>query len=508
MIVAVNQNCRAGDSAHYLPDVSCRGMVLCVLLDAGGGVNYHPITSGQGETSMPDGTIQELADYQKSGFWGDFSGSTSRWFDMAANGGVLQYNVTGFAEDTNGLRADRQEMAREAFKVFGELLGIDFQETTSTGPDVDFLFKDTDAGRAYCATSLDSGKGGSINVNTINVAANWQGGESGFDSYTFQTFLHEIGHGLGLGHQGDYNVGGTITQTWDNDSWQLAMMSYFSQNSSSTHDSYAFLLGPMAVDLLALDDLYGDQGFGVDNAFTSDTVWGFNTNITDGAYSRIAEFADDMAFCIVDGGGYDTLDFSGFSVGQKIDLTVVKASSTVASFSNIGGHLGNMSLAVGTQIEKAIGGSGNDTIIGNGIDNVLQGGQGDDIRRGKGGSDTLIGGLGFDTLIGGGAPDIFEFNFKKDSLYGSGHIDELRAGDGGKAFDGAGEALGDIFDFEGFGDLKFGGTSKGCIYLKDVGNVTHCYINLNKNAAPEVDIAIFDGAVKAAAYNASDFDFV
>ncbi|MFP3520841.1 M10 family metallopeptidase C-terminal domain-containing protein, partial [Pseudomonas sp. SIMBA_077] len=73
-----------------------------------------------------------------------------------------------------------------------------------------------------------------------------------------------------------------------------------------------------------------------------------------------------------DGGGNDTLDFSGFTQNQKINLTAT-------SFSDVGGLVGNVSIAHGVTVENAIGGSGNDLLIGNAAANILEGGAGNDI---------------------------------------------------------------------------------------------------------------------------------
>jgi Ca2+-binding RTX toxin-like protein len=60
-------------------------------------------------------------------------------------------------------------------------------------------------------------------------------------------------------------------------------------------------------------------------------------------------------------------------------------------------------------IEHAIGGSDNDTIIGSGIANFLLGAGGNDSLSGGAGNDTLFSGLGTDTLDGGAGFDLADF---------------------------------------------------------------------------------------------------
>ncbi|KAJ56620.1 hypothetical protein ACMU_06665 [Actibacterium mucosum KCTC 23349] len=211
-----------------------------------------------------------------------------------------------------------------------------------------------------------------------------------------------------------------------NDSNLLSVLSGFNKGSTPLTEGFkqngSATLAP--ADLLALQMLYADQGVDLGNVYTGDTVYGFNTNIQDGLMSMIPGFVGSLAFSIVDSGGIDTLDFSGFLANQLIDLTVTKATDTAPSTSNIGGDVGNMTLAVGTIIENAIDGSGNDTIIGDEFANTLAGGSGgvnelfgmagNDLLLGGGGlshkflhggdgNDILIGGntIGHDTLIGG-----------------------------------------------------------------------------------------------------------
>lgn len=96
------------------------------------------------------------------------------------------------------------------------------------------------------------------------------------------------------------------------------------------------------------------------------------------------------------GAGIDTADYSGATNSVVVSLAAGEASAD--------GYGGTDTLV---QIENITGSSHDDTIIGNGIANVLNAGSGNDVVSGGAGSDTLDGGLGndelrFDDLLGAG----------------------------------------------------------------------------------------------------------
>jgi Ca2+-binding RTX toxin-like protein len=96
------------------------------------------------------------------------------------------------------------------------------------------------------------------------------------------------------------------------------------------------------------------------------------------------------------GGGVDTIDFSATTTaGVVINLKSVVAQVVNSNLSII--------LDTGSSVENATGGSGNDTLLGNSLGNVLTGGAGDDTFYGVAGNDTLIGGTGDDTYVFGPA---------------------------------------------------------------------------------------------------------
>jgi Ca2+-binding RTX toxin-like protein len=96
--------------------------------------------------------------------------------------------------------------------------------------------------------------------------------------------------------------------------------------------------------------------------------------------------------------GVDTVDASSRTTAQAIDLDLLDDLDDTL-YENT---------AVDTT-ENAIGGSGNDTLLGNDIRNNLSGGDGDDVLSGRAGNDTLLGGLGNDTYTGGTGADRVSF---------------------------------------------------------------------------------------------------
>ncbi|WP_075294590.1 M10 family metallopeptidase C-terminal domain-containing protein [Pseudomonas fluorescens] len=122
---------------------------------------------------------------------------------------------------------------------------------------------------------------------------------------------------------------------------------------------------------------------------TDDTIYGFNSN-TGKPETTLKSASDKPDFNVWDERGNDTFDFSGFKQNQIISLRG-------GSFSSVGGMKENVRIDEKTVIENAVGGRGNDRIIGNSANNVL------------------TGGAGADTLEGGGGWNTFKFNAFSDS---------------------------------------------------------------------------------------------
>lgn len=377
------------------------------------------------ENNINTGTFSEMA-----GFIGSYDQNGLGFHNLTSsdgndpNNGVLYYNFDGWGSgispwlrrgDSNGITEDRKALFRDVFQVYGEVLGIDFRETSSTDTSiVDFFISDKDSG-AY-AGSYTWGNG-EIDYSLINVQASWSGGTSTYDDYTLQTIWHEVAHALGVGHLGNYNGSATYGDegtVFANDSWQASMMSYFSQTeNTTTNASFNFLQTAMPADWLALDSIYGSQGYGVENAFVGDTWWGFNTNIT-GEVSRIwnqfSVYGGQTASTIIDSGGHDTLDLSGWSDNTVIDLRPTDANSTSPFASSLNGEVGNLLIAVDTYIEDAYGGSSGEIFYGNAVNNKLWGGGGNDVFYDSLGQDYYFGEDGVDDQVW------FEFSYDTTSI--------------------------------------------------------------------------------------------
>lgn len=345
------------------------------------------------------GSFGELADFLTHGYW-QSTGRSWRKFDDSD----ITVNITG-------LQGADRDLAKKALQLWDDVSGLTFSYVSGIA-DITF---DDESGGAYSSSSTS---GHSINRSEINISKSFGGGVgSDIDSYRFQTFIHEIGHAIGLGHQGPYN--GSASYPADaaflNDSWQLSVMSYFSQTeNTNVNASHALVKTPQLADILAIQSLYGE---GV--VRKGDTVYGDGN--TSGRPSYGTDFANMPTATIHDSGGVDTLNYSGSNADQMIDLAEGGLSSTY-------GEVNNIIIALGTVIEKAVTGAGDDTLVGNSSDNGLSGKGGDDLLRGLAGGDTLNGGGGGDRLVGGGGGDKLTGGKGLDLLFGGNGNDLLIGG--------------------------------------------------------------------------------
>jgi hypothetical protein len=323
------------------------------------------------------------------------------WSDGASGFWQSDYSSEGEPDAAVhfALNAAQQSAAERALQAWSTVAAITFTEVADTKNNVgDFRFAFSSAvgdgiwgycyyPNNYWASAAD------VWINpSSNNKSDWTNG-----SDNELSLIHEIGHGLGLKHPGNYDVSGSeIAEPYlpaNLDFINYSVMSYNNKNfwflyPGQNRYTGIFPSTPMVYDIAAIQYLYG-----VNNTYHT----GANTYSFDPA----APF-----FCTLwDAGGKDTLDLSNFSTTCDIDLIPGHYSSiryvTVGTIDDLYDGTNNLGIAFGTSIENVVGGSNTDIITGNNVRNMLAGG---------GGNDTFIGGAGNDTLDGGDGIDTAEFS--------------------------------------------------------------------------------------------------
>ena len=264
-----------------------------------------------------------------------------------ANSGALEFNN------------NRKAAFKKSIQAWEDVIKVKFTENAK-GAD-HFIVVHGNAGVGGYATMPDKSGRANIGIGLKNT------------SQDNSAMIHELGHSLGLEHpQGTYaeNNHAHTAMSYQNNWWSRPD----AKGVRTSEDPPT----PMMHDIAAAQRLYEPNY----ETRKGDTTYGFNSNTERDHYSL--KSADDKpVFCIWDGGGNDTLDFSGFKQNQTINLNA-------ESHSDVGGRKQNVSIAKGVVMENAIGGAGDDVLIGNHVGNRITGGSGGDSMTGGGGGDKFV----------------------------------------------------------------------------------------------------------------------
>ena len=314
-----------------------------------------------------------------------------------------------------------------------------------------------------------------------------------FGHTSWNTYLHEMGHALGLRHPNE-SPGDPDTNS------QYTVMSYVphpAEDGEALIDQ-AFSLTPMLWDIQALQELYGANT----TTRATDTVYFGDGNpapdAVDGPeleYQYATNEANDLGMQVLgedgvyrdviltiwDAGGHDLIDASDLSTGSRIDLRN-------GNFSSIGEIDNNIAIAATVRdesgqvlnyVEDAWGGSGRDRLIGNNGANLLDGNGGRDRLygnggrdrlEGDGGNDRLFGGNGNDRLLGGTHHDRLNGGNGNDRLFGNNGRDQLNGGNGNdRLYGGRGD---DTFVFSRGNDRAFGFGEGDLLDLRSASGIT------------------------------------
>ncbi|MGY2442050.1 M10 family metallopeptidase C-terminal domain-containing protein, partial [Pseudomonas sp. SDO52101_S400] len=280
---------------------------------------------------------------------------------------AINYSSKNEYLDSYSLTAAQQTAVSNALDSWSSVANILFNKTSDNIVNVGDLrfggyasMDDKTAAWAYLPD--ETPKGGDVWIGPETSSLSPVKG-----SYDYLTFMHEIGHAIGLKHPFSASALNPTIIDPSVDDVRYTIMSY--------NDSYSYQpTTPMLLDILAIQNLYG-----------ANTHWqAGNTTYSWAPTQSVFE-------TIWDSGGVDTIDGTNQLAGVKINLNEGQFSNIGKSFLDLNTLTAinnGLTIAWGTKIENAVGSAFDDVLTGNALDNLLVGNEG---------ADTMIGGAGNDT---------------------------------------------------------------------------------------------------------------
>ncbi len=376
------------ENVQYVVDAAPLPYWIDALLPDSSNGSYYQILLGEGKT-----------------FWYVFPAVPPSYVDR-------EMDSSGYRQ----LTATQQRNAVTVLKYLEDFIDVKVGETDNPDQPNTFAIainqQETTNGYAWLPGTDSLNSDILLNDSSFNSTL-------GHGSHGAYTFVHELGHALGLKHPfdepnayGDIDPPPYLQGSEDHTRW--TMMSI-----SETSDEYKLTFSEL--DIAALQYLYGPS---------KKSRAGDDTHV----------YKTGTANFIWDGGGEDTIDASA-----SYWAVVIYLEPGYQGFNSLFGKseqitsAGQITVNFGTEIENLIGSARADFLVGNWLDNEILGNDGSDRIFGQQGEDTLVGGAGDDELSGwtgndvldgGAGDDLLDGGAGNDRLHGGGGADTLTGGEG------------------------------------------------------------------------------
>ncbi len=310
-----------------------------------------------------------------------FPNESSTWIEDYGNGEPFPPNEIYF------LTPEAQQAVRDALQLWSNVTQINFTEVQEpqTQGEMRFTFSSSiDEDNTLVAYSPSPNgtffeSSGDIWLNPELKSLD-QGGKE------FSALTRQIGYALGLKDPDNSIDFNEITLDSETDTTQYSIL------STTPYGEFDKIDGNLPVEntSLMLYDILATQ-----------FLYGVNTTYKTGNDSYVFTPQAELK-TIWDTGGIDTFDLSNQTLDSIINLNAGEFSSignlgkitNISSGSsetneNLNPAIDNIAIAYGVEIENAIGGIGDDLLMGNPLANQLTGGAGNDLIDGGEGVDTV-----------------------------------------------------------------------------------------------------------------------
>ena len=318
----------------------------------------------------------------------------------------LELGFSAYLTGYSAFSSDQQQAARTILQAYANVANLSFTEIAADSVNAGTLrFANSDAqglgettyGVSWFAQDF-AGAGDTWMNSAFSFPEGWAPG-----TQNFLTLLHETGHAIGLKHPHDPGTASdfgistpvvlpfTGTDTLTEASTQTMVMAYNDIPGISDLDGLSLQSDfapttPMRADIAALQYLYG-------------------ANVSYNAGDTVYTYHEDSRYneTLWDAGGNDTIVATGTrdavinlqsgswsKLGTPITFSTRNADLSVAAVQSQFTDPFTVYIYDTVTIENAVGGAGNDTLVGNAQANQLQGLSGNDSLNGGAGTDTAV----------------------------------------------------------------------------------------------------------------------